>query len=63
MWKKLKALRDDQRGTSSIEYAFTLALIFLAVLGAWGAMGDELSNLYTNHSKAMKDARKDGANP
>lgn len=43
----LDLLRDD-RGVTSIEYAFICALIFLAVIASIGSTGANLGGRWTN---------------
>jgi len=47
-----KLLRDEQ-GATAIEYGLIAALIAVAAIAAMGALGNNLSNTFTNVSDAM----------
>jgi pilus assembly protein Flp/PilA len=44
---RLKALKDDQRGASAVEYALLVGLIAVAVYGAVTLFGGKLSTLFS----------------
>lgn len=54
--KLLSAFVRDDSGATMVEYAFMLALILLAVLGAVSYLGGQTSALWTTNGTAMKAA-------
>jgi pilus assembly protein Flp/PilA len=53
----LKKLARDERGATAIEYGLILALIFLAMVGAVTAFGQETISLWTNVAETVDNAR------
>ena len=45
---RLKALKDDQRGASAVEYALLVGLIAAIVVAAVAAFGPKLTKLFTD---------------
>jgi pilus assembly protein Flp/PilA len=43
---RLKALKEDQRGASAVEYALLIGLIAAAVVGAVAVFGPKLKSLF-----------------
>lgn len=50
-------LRDEE-GQGLAEYALILVLIAIAVIGVLGFLGDEISFVFENVKKSLKDANK-----
>lgn len=61
MYNACKLLKANDTGATSIEYALILAFVFLAVVGAWGPLGSEMSGMFGDHAQAMTDARADSS--
>jgi pilus assembly protein Flp/PilA len=53
---------DDQEGATAIEYGLIAALIAVAAITAMGALGNSLSNTFTQVSTKM-NAASDGKGP
>ena len=53
----LKRLERDERGATAVEYGLILALIFLALVGAVEAFGQETIEMWTNISSEVQAAR------
>ena len=49
-------LIKDQRGATAIEYGLILAMVFLAVIGAVKALGDEDTSLWASVSSKTVSA-------
>ncbi len=45
---RLKALKEDERGASAVEYALLVGLIAAAVVAAVAIFKDKLNGLFTN---------------
>ncbi len=56
MWTSIKAFCIDESGATAIEYAFIAALVSIAAVVSWTAMGDTLNTGYTSVSDAMTNA-------
>jgi pilus assembly protein Flp/PilA len=60
--KKGKSMRrfgrifKDERGATAIEYGLILALIFLAMAGAVGALGTTTTGLWGNVSEQVRNS-------
>ena len=54
----LKRLGRDERGATAVEYGLILALIFLALVGAIEAFGQETIEMWENVSSEVRSARK-----
>ncbi|MXO60070.1 Flp family type IVb pilin [Altererythrobacter salegens] len=57
--KTLKFLRDfarDERGATAIEYGLILAMVFLAMVGAASALGDEQTSIFSRMSTTSVSA-------
>lgn len=48
-----RALLDDQRGASAVEYGLILALIFLAIMGGVAALGDSVKGRWNDISNRV----------
>jgi len=67
MWRTirmtlLKTLLRDEEGATAIEYGLIAALIAVAAITAMGALGNSLSNTFTQVSTKMNNAA-DGKGP
>ncbi len=58
MTQLLKRLFDNIRGAASVEYAFILGLVVLAMMSALNGFADESSNMW--NSVASKTAEATG---
>ena len=47
---------EDQSGGSNIEYGVVIAVVSLAAITIWGAMGSDLENGYMNLTNGLDDA-------
>ncbi len=56
MWTSIKAFCIDESGATAIEYAFIAALVSIAAVVSWTAMGDTLNTGYASVSDAMTNA-------
>jgi pilus assembly protein Flp/PilA len=45
--ERIKKLFRDESGASSVEYALLLSLIALAIVGAIGILGENISAIFT----------------
>ena len=52
----LKAALADERGAAAIEYGLILAMIFLAMIGAVSALGNEFTNMFNDVSSKSVSA-------
>ena len=52
----LKAALADERGAAAIEYGLILAMIFLAMIGAVSALGNEFINMFNDVSSQSVSA-------
>lgn len=52
----LKAMVADERGAAAVEYGLILAMIFLAMLGAVQAFGNEVTDMFNNVSSTSVSA-------
>ena len=50
---RLAALRQDDRGVTSVEYGLMVALIAVVIIGAVTLLGTNLSTLFTNVAGAI----------
>jgi Flp pilus assembly pilin Flp len=48
---------EDQSGANSIEYAMVMALISTAAIGAFGTLGNNLDNIYSDVSSMLVEAK------
>lgn len=55
-----KRLVRDDRGTSAVEYAIILAMIFLAIVTALNGMSNENNNIWTTFSGKTQEAIASG---
>ena len=55
-FKILKDIRRDNSGATAIEYGLILALIFLAMMGAIGNVGSEISTTWNNVSSNVAES-------
>ena len=53
----LKRLGRDERGATAVEYGLILALVFLALVGAVEAFGQETIEMWNNISSEVEAAR------
>lgn len=53
----LKRLERDERGATAVEYGLILALIFVALVGAVEAFGQETIEMWNNISSEVQAAR------
>ena len=53
----LKRLERDEHGATAVEYGLILALIFLALVGAVEAFGQETIEMWNNISSEVQAAR------
>ena len=58
----IKTLLRDEEGATAIEYGLIAALIAVAAITAMGALGNSLSNTFTQVSTKMNNAA-DGKGP
>jgi pilus assembly protein Flp/PilA len=56
MMRNLQRLLRDCRGATVIEYGLILAMVFLAMMGAIMALGDEESSLFNSVSTTAVEA-------
>ena len=56
MFEFLNKLGRDTRGATAVEYGLILALMFLAMVGAVQAFGEETIEMWTDVSDAVSDA-------
>lgn len=56
MFKFLISLGRDTRGATAVEYGLILALMFLAMVGAVQAFGEETIEMWTDVSTAVSTA-------
>lgn len=56
MFKFLLSLGRDTRGATAVEYGLILALMFLAMVGAVQAFGEETIEMWTKVSTAVSTA-------
>lgn len=56
--RKLQRLMRDNRGATAIEYGLILAMVFLALMGAVVALGDEESSLFNKVSSTSVTAMR-----
>ena len=54
----LRLLARDERGATAIEYGLILAMVFLAMIGAVIAIGQEDESLYDHVSSTVVGAMK-----
>ena len=54
---KLYKLARDARGATSIEYALIMAMIFLAMIGAVTAFGQQTISMWTQVAQDIEDSR------
>ena len=47
MVKAARKLVRDERGATAVEYAFIVALIAMASIVAWAALGNQLDDTYS----------------
>jgi pilus assembly protein Flp/PilA len=52
-----RKLAKDQRGATAVEYALIMALIFLAMVTAVIAFGQQTILMWTNIAQDIEDAR------
>lgn len=52
----LKRLERDENGATAVEYGLILALIFLALMGAVEAFGQETIEMWNNISSKVQSA-------
>jgi pilus assembly protein Flp/PilA len=52
----LQALVADKRGATAIEYGLILAMVFLAMVGAVQAFGNEVTNMFNDVSSKSVSA-------
>lgn len=50
MWTLLRKLKRDEGGATAIEYGLIAALIAVAAIGAFQAVGSNLESVFTNVS-------------
>jgi pilus assembly protein Flp/PilA len=55
--RRLYKLAQDARGATSIEYALIMAMIFLAMIGAVTAFGQQTITMWTDVAQNIEDAR------
>jgi len=53
----LKRLERDERGATAVEYGLILALIFLALVGAVEAFGQQTIEMWNNISSEVQAAK------
>jgi pilus assembly protein Flp/PilA len=53
----LYKLARDARGATSIEYALIMAMIFLAMIGAVTAFGQQTITMWTQVAQDIEDSR------
>jgi pilus assembly protein Flp/PilA len=55
--RRLNGLGKDERGATAVEYGLILALIFLAMVGAVTAFGQQTILMWTNIAETVEEAR------
>lgn len=45
-----------QDGATAIEYAFVAGLVSIGIIGALGAMGGDITSIFTSISSSLSDA-------
>ncbi|HEX8191310.1 MAG TPA: Flp family type IVb pilin [Allosphingosinicella sp.] len=55
--RMLNRLARDERGATAIEYALIMAMIFLAMVGAVTAFGQQAIAMWTDVAQQIEDAR------
>ena len=66
MFKSIKSFLRDESGATAIEYGLIAALVSVAAIGALGAMGNSLADMFGFVSNELSDAVNQGqqnANP
>lgn len=53
IFKMIRKLRQDERGATAIEYGLIAALIAVAAIGAFGAVGNSLNVVFTDVSTQL----------
>lgn len=57
MFTTIKSFLNDESGATAIEYGLIAALISVAAIGALGAMGTELENMFDFVRAQLENAR------
>lgn len=55
--RRLGAFARDRRGATAVEYGLILALVVLAMMSALVGVGDVTSNMWSNISTKVQNAR------
>jgi pilus assembly protein Flp/PilA len=53
-----QAFVADKRGATAVEYGLILAMVFLAMVGAVQAFGDEMTNMFNDVSSQSVSAMR-----
>lgn len=56
MFKSIKSFLRDESGATAIEYGLIAALVSVAAIGALGAMGESLGNMFGFVSEELQNA-------
>ena len=56
MFKNITSFLRDESGATAIEYGLIAALVSVAAIGALGAMGNELSNMFNTVKDELQNA-------
>ena len=49
---------QDESGATAIEYSIIASLVFVAIIGAVSTLGGETSEMYTDISDTLSEARE-----
>lgn len=58
MFEFLKKVGRDESGATAVEYGLILALVFLSMIGAVSAFGEQAINLWNSVASQMEAATK-----
>lgn len=56
LFKFIRKLKKDESGATAIEYGLIAALIAVAAIGAFGAVGDNLTGVFNDVATELDDA-------
>lgn len=56
MRMRIRTMARSERGASAVEYGLLVALIAIAIIVAITALGDSLSNIFTDTSTELDNA-------
>lgn len=61
MQKLMKKFVRDERGVTAIEYGLIAGLVAIAIVGALGTLGTNLSGIFTTVSSSVQSANTTAA--